>query len=140
VVGAGAWAAVSHLPNLARRSDVVEFVGISPKGGREAFAAMSAPLDAPVELHGAIVLTFASSAIGTMTGGSTHIGVGSPETELDVHVIGSQGQFALEVARGSIFLGSRDGGERVELGARTVEILDPAYRSAATGAVAAVAA
>lgn len=32
VIGAGSWAIVSHLPNLARRRDEVEFVGVARKG------------------------------------------------------------------------------------------------------------
>ena len=32
VIGAGSWAVSSHLPNFARRSDEVEFVGVSRKG------------------------------------------------------------------------------------------------------------
>ena len=33
VIGAGSWVAVSHLPNLAERRDVVEFVGVCRLGG-----------------------------------------------------------------------------------------------------------
>ena len=32
VIGAGSWTVVSHLPNLARRRDEVEFVGVARKG------------------------------------------------------------------------------------------------------------
>jgi hypothetical protein len=134
---------------------------------------MSAPGDTPVELHDAVSLRFEGGAIGTLTGGSTHILPGTTEGELDVHVIGSDGQFTLEIAKGIVSLwrpdlqrtinaGPEAGvyectgppnalvdlalGQDVancapgELGARTVEILAAAYRSAGTGALADIAA
>lgn len=34
---------------------------------------MSAPMDAPVEMHDAVAYRFDSGAIGTMSGGSSHV-------------------------------------------------------------------
>ena len=42
--------------------------------GAEAFALMSYPLDAPVELHDAISVRYDNGAIGTVSGGSAHVG------------------------------------------------------------------
>jgi predicted dehydrogenase len=135
--------------------------------GSEVFGFMSAPLDAPVELHDAIALRFAGGAIGTLSGTSAHNGIGVVENELTIHVVGREGQFTLDIERGRAWLGRYDGEEAVdlgheaglydcdgppnalldlalgregaensapgELGARTVEILAAAYRSAASG-------
>jgi predicted dehydrogenase len=135
--------------------------------GSEVFAYMSAPLGAPVELHDAVVLRYTNGAIGTLSGTSSHNGVGVVENELTIHVVGRDGQFSLDIERGRAWLGRRDGQEVVELGhpgglydcdgpphalldlalgvegavnrapgelgARTVEILAAAYRSAVTG-------
>lgn len=135
--------------------------------GREVFASMGSPLDAPVELHDAIVVHYEGGAIGTVTGGSAHAGIGVAENELDIRAIGSEGQLALDVASGTFWVGRSEtqipidvgpaggaydcdgppqvlvdlalGKETVnrtpgELGARTVEILDAAYASAAVNA------
>jgi predicted dehydrogenase len=135
--------------------------------GREAFALMSAPLDAPVELHDAVTLRFANGAIGTMAGGSAHENAGGNKHQLEIRVIGSEGQFLIDLEREALWLFRApntdvlpplepgdglydcDGppntlvdlaiGRDVEncspgeLGARTVEILDACYRSAASG-------
>ena len=42
--------------------------------GEEVFALMSAPLAAPVELHDAVSMRYDGGAIGTMSGGSCHLG------------------------------------------------------------------
>ena len=140
--------------------------------GEEAFAFMSAPLDAPVELHDAIAMRFDNGAIGTMSGGSCHLGANGNKHQLEVRAIGSEGQLHVDVERELVWLWRADGlEERLavedgdgaydcdgpvqtlvdlalgkdaairspgELGARTVELLDAAYRSAATGRTAAV--
>ncbi len=139
---------------------------------REVFAFMSAPLNAPVELHDAIAMRFDNGAIGSMAGGSCHIGSGNNKHQLEVRAIGSQGQIHVDVEREIVWLFRPDGtdirldlesdaglydcdgpahtlvdlalGKDVkihspaELGARTVETLDAAYRSAASGSVTTV--
>lgn len=133
------------------------------------FALMTAPLDAPVELHDAITYTYDGGAIGVVAGGSAHTGAWGNKHSLEVRGIGSRGQFLIDVEREAFWLYS-DGEDRRldvtdgeglydcigpidavlcaargeafvnqspgELGARTVEALEMAYRSAATGNVA----
>ena len=135
--------------------------------GAEAFALMSYPLDAPVELHDAISVRYDNGAIGTVSGGSAHVGANGNKNQLVVRAIGSDGQFHLDVERERAWLWRRDGleealdvtsgdgdyncdgpphalvdlvlGKRTdnpspgELGARTVELLDAAYRSGRSG-------
>jgi predicted dehydrogenase len=130
------------------------------------FALMTAPLDAPVELHDAIVYAFDGGAIGTVSGGSAHLGAGGNKHALEVRAIGSDGQLLIDVEREAIWLFHRGSEQRLdladgegrydcagpieallsagrgepfvnqspgELGARTVEALDIAYRSAESG-------
>ena len=134
--------------------------------GSEAFALMSRPLGAPVELHDAIALRFDNGAIGTLAGGSAHEDAGGNKHQLEIRVIGSDGQFQIDLEREALWL-FRAGDADVrpplepeagrydcdgppnalldlalgrpakncspaELGARTVEILDACYRSAAS--------
>ena len=140
--------------------------------GKEVFAFMSAPYEAGVELHDAVALRFSSGAIGTMDGGSAHVNAGNNKHQLELRVIGPEGQFHLDLEREALWLfrapdinvrpalepnaGLYDCvgpphalvdlalGEEVEncspgwLGARTVEILDACYRSAAAGAIATI--
>lgn len=135
--------------------------------GREVFALMSAPLDAPVELHDAIAIRYDGGAVGTLSGGSAHTGAGGNKHQLEVRAIGSEGQLHIDVEREIAWLWRTDDEVRLplepeagrydcdgpphalvdlalgkpgaanqspgELGARTVEILDAAYRSAASG-------
>jgi predicted dehydrogenase len=135
--------------------------------GREVFAYMSTILDSPVEHYDAVSMRFANGAIGTMAGGSTHLGYDGNKHELAMRAIGSEGHFACDLQRELVWL-YRAGGEDVrlpvqpgnalyncdgppntlvdlaldrdvrnwapgELGARTVELRDAAYRSAASG-------
>jgi predicted dehydrogenase len=72
--------------------------------GQEAFALMSAPLDAPVELHDAIALRFTNRAIGTMGGGSTHENAGGNKHQLEIRVVGSEGQFQIDLEREALWL------------------------------------
>lgn len=135
--------------------------------GESAFALMTAPLDAPVELHDAVTIRYTNGSIGTMDGGSCHLGAGGNRHQLEFRAIGSEGQFAIDLERDELWLWRADGtevrpqlepralfydcdgppntlvdlalGKDVEncspgeLGARTVEILDAAYRSAESG-------
>ena len=135
--------------------------------GREVFAYMSTILESPVEHYDAVSMRFTNGAIGTMAGGSAHLGYDGNKHELAMRAIGSEGHFACDLQRELVWL-YRAGGEDVrlpvepgdalydcdgppntlvdlalgrdvvncapgELGARTVEILDAAYRSAASG-------
>jgi predicted dehydrogenase len=135
--------------------------------GAEVFAYMSTILDSPVEHYDACAMRFANGAIGTMAGGSAHLGYGADKHELAVRAIGSEGHLACDVQRELVWL-YRPGEDDVrvpvregdgaydcdgpphtlvdlalgkdvrnwapgELGARTVEILDAAYRSARSG-------
>lgn len=140
--------------------------------GEAAFALMSAPLGAPVELHDAIALRYRNGAVGTVAGGSCHEGANANKHQLEVRAIGSEGQLHVDVEREIGWLWRRDGEVRLdvqpgdgaydcdgppnvlidlalgrdvvnhspaELAARTVEILDAAYRSARTGRLEPVA-
>jgi predicted dehydrogenase len=130
------------------------------------FALMSAPLNAPVELHDAIAYSYEGGAIGVVSGASTHVGAGANKHALEIRAIGGEGQFLLDLEREAVWffrdgtdrrlpvadgegaydcvgpidavLAAARGDEHVnrspgELGARTVEALDIAYRSAVSG-------
>jgi predicted dehydrogenase len=85
--------------------------------GSEVAARLAAPLDAPVELHVAAAIRYDGDAIGTLAGASSHVdAIGVSENELDIRIIGSDGQFALDIDAGLVWLGRRDGEERLELG------------------------
>jgi predicted dehydrogenase len=127
---------------------------------------MSAPLDAPVELHDAIAVRFTNGAVGTVGGGSEHHGPDNERHKVDVRMIGSAGNFHIDLEREVVWryrgpedsvslpvesgdgiydcigpvdnlvelaLGRGSNNSPGELGARTVEILEAAYRSAASG-------
>jgi predicted dehydrogenase len=70
----------------------------------EVFALMSAPYSAPVELHDAVVMRFRGGAIGTMDGGSAHVNAGDNKHQLELRVIGSEGQFHLDLEREALWL------------------------------------
>lgn len=76
---------------------------------RSAFALMTNPLDAPVELHDAVVLRYDDGAIGTMFGGSNHTGAGDNKHQLVVQAVGSEGQFRVDVEREDLWLFRADG-------------------------------
>ena len=135
--------------------------------GESAFALMSSPLQAKVELHDAISIRYANGAIGTLGGGSCHRGAGNNRHQVYVRAIGSRGQLLVDLERNVLWryrsptddvnvpLGQDAGrydcrgpidavvlaalgrpysnNSPADLGARTVEILDAAYRSAKTG-------
>jgi predicted dehydrogenase len=75
----------------------------------DAFALMSSRLGAPVEFHDAIAVRYAGGAIGTVAGGSTHLGAGGNKHQLEVRAIGSEGQLLIDVEREAAWLW-RDGG------------------------------
>ena len=130
------------------------------------FALMSAPLDAPVELHDAIVYNFDGGGIGALSGGSSYVNAHKNMHALEVRAIGSEGQLLVDVERAAVWhyengknvmlelagdegayncegpisaiLDAARGEEFInqspgELGARTVEALDIAYRSSISG-------
>jgi predicted dehydrogenase len=70
----------------------------------ELFAFMSAPHGAPVELHDAVAMRFANGAVGTMDGGSTHLNAGSNKHQVELRVIGSEGQFQIDLHRDALWL------------------------------------
>ena len=130
---------------------------------QDVFALMSAPLDAKVELHDAIAIRYTNGAIGTLGGGSSHLGGAGNRHAVEVRAIGSRGQFHLDLRDNILwrYRGPHDDvrvpletdaglydcrgpidalvdaglGRRIannspaELGARTVEVLEAAYRS-----------
>lgn len=134
---------------------------------RGAFALMSGPHDAPVELHDAICLALEGGGVCSIGGASAFVGADGNKHHLAVEAVGSEGQLHVDVFRerfsrfrtdsGQTDLDVTPGegaydGERAahrlvdlalgrtrdnpapgELGARTVEALELAYRSAATG-------
>jgi predicted dehydrogenase len=138
-----------------------------PERVAAAYALMSAPNGASVELHDAICLRFDGGGIATLSGGSAHAGAGGNKHSLMVRAIGSEGQLAIDVEREQVWLYRPDGTDirlpvrdgdgaynpsgpahalvdaglgRLdrnpapgELGARTVEALALAYRSARSG-------
>jgi predicted dehydrogenase len=140
----------------------------------EVFALMSATMGAPVEMHDAISVRYDDGAIGTLSGGSSHVGIDDNKHQLEIRAIGSAGQMLLDLGREAATLWRDEGkidvrldlapdagvydcigppntlvdlalGRDVvnrspgELGARTVELLETAYRSAASGQIERVA-
>ena len=135
----------------------------------EVFAMMSSPLDTSVEFHDALSVRFDAGAIGSVSGGSSHLGHNANKHHLEVQIIGSEGQLHVDLCREQVtrFRGpdttvslplepdaglydcsgpidalvALARGEGVpnrspgELGVRTVEIVEAAYRSAASGRV-----
>jgi predicted dehydrogenase len=65
--------------------------------GAVAFAFMSAPLEANVELHDAIALRYTNGAIGTLGGGSGHTGAAGNRHAVEIRAIGSEGQLHLDL-------------------------------------------
>jgi predicted dehydrogenase len=135
--------------------------------GAEVFSFMSTILDSPVEHYDACSIRYTNGAIGTMAGGSAHLGYDNNKHQLEMRAIGSEGHFVCDLQRELVWLYRADGedvrlpvqpgdalyncdgpphtlvdlalGKDVrnwapgELGARTVEVLDAAYRSAESG-------
>lgn len=76
-----------------------------------AFALMTSPLAAPVELHDAATLEFAGGGIAALSGGSSHVGASANKHELEVRAIGSEGQFIVDVHRELVWVYRPDGTE-----------------------------
>ncbi len=140
--------------------------------GQEVFALMSNSQSAAVELHDGICVRYDNGAVGTISGGSAHLGANKNKHQVSLQAIGSEGQLELDLGRERVYLWRHDGVEinlpvrdmdgaydctgppdalvdlalgcvevnpsPGELGARTVELLAAAYRSAASTALVAV--
>ena len=140
--------------------------------GEAAFALMTAPLDAKVELHDAVSIRFTNGAIGSMGGASSHLGGAGNRHAVEVRAVGDRGMFHIDLRENLLWrYRGEDDDVRVplesdaglydcigpidtvvdaalgrnpannspaELGARTVEILHAAYRSADSGALESV--
>lgn len=114
-------AQLSHALGLALR--------LVPERVASAFAFTRAPLDAPVELHDAVAVTFDGGGIGVLSGGSSHVGAWGNKHELEVRAIGSEGQFIVDVHRELSWLFRPDGtDERLDLppGAGGYQVSGPA--------------
>src|SRR5918999_5884751 len=82
--------------------------------GQDVFAFMSAPLDAPVELHDAIAVRFTNGAVGTVGGGSEPHRPDNQGPKGDTRVIGPGGNFHLDLER-EILWGYRGPDDNVSL-------------------------
>ncbi|MGA0210086.1 MAG: Gfo/Idh/MocA family protein, partial [Candidatus Nanopelagicales bacterium] len=80
-----------------------------------AFALMSAPLDAPVELHDAITYRFDNGAIGVMSGSSAHMNAWGNRHSLEVRGVGSDGQFLIDVEREAFWLFSNGEDRKLDI-------------------------
>ena len=70
---------------------------------------MSTILDSPVEHYDAFAMRFQNGAIGTMAGGSAHLGYDDNEHELTLRAIGSDGHFTCDLHREFVSLYRPDG-------------------------------
>ena len=75
----------------------------------EAFAFMSAPLQAPVELHDAISVRFSNGGIATVSGSSCHLGYDGNKHALAVRIIGSEAMVSVDVGRELVYWYRGDG-------------------------------
>jgi predicted dehydrogenase len=141
--------------------------------GEAAFALMTAPLGAKVELHDAVTLRFTNGAIGTMSGASSHLGGAGNRHAVELRAVGERGMFHIDLRDNVLWRYRGEGDDTrvpldgdaglydcigpidaavdaalgrnpannspAELGARTVEILHAAYRSADSGVLERVA-
>ena len=97
--------------------------------GDAAFALMKAVLDAPVEHHDAVVIRYDNGSIGTMSGGSSHLGALDNRHELEFRAIGSEGELVIDLGRDYLWLWRDDGFEakpELEPGALLLRLRRPA--------------
>ena len=80
----------------------------------EVFAFMSAPMQAPVELHDAISVRFSNGGIATVSGSSLHSGYDGNKHVLSVRIVGSQAMLSVDVGRELVYW-YRDTGNSVRL-------------------------
>jgi predicted dehydrogenase len=71
--------------------------------GRDIYAATWRPgreaLDPAIDFHDAAVITYDNGAIGTLSGASSHWGANGNKHQQEVRIIGSEGQFHVDVER-----------------------------------------
>ena len=79
--------------------------------GDAVFALMTAPLNASVEFHDAATIRYTNGSIGTMSGGSCHLGAGDNRHQVEVRAIGSDGQMAIDLERDFVWFWRADGEE-----------------------------
>ena len=75
----------------------------------EAFAFMSAPLQAPVELHDAISIRFSNGGLATVSGSSCHSGYDGNKHALSVRIIGEEAMLSVDVGRELVYWYRGDG-------------------------------
>lgn len=80
----------------------------------EAFAFMSAPLNAPVELHDAISLRLSNGGVATVSGSSCHLGYDGNKHVMAIRIIGSEAMLSVDVGRELVYW-YRDAAEAVRL-------------------------
>lgn len=80
-----------------------------PERVTAAFALTGAPSGVPVEFHDAIALKFAGGGVGSVAGGSAHLGAGGNKHSLEVRAIGAEGQLLVDVEREAVWLYRPDG-------------------------------
>src|SRR5437588_63782 len=79
--------------------------------GEAAFALMSTVLDSPVEHYDACALRFTNGAIGTLAGGSAHLGYDGNKHQLEARAIGSEGHFVCDLQRELVWIYRPEGGD-----------------------------
>jgi len=77
------------------------------------FALMTAPMNAPVEMHDAIAYRFDNGAIGAVSGGSAHTPAHKGYHALELRAIGSDGQILVDLERAAVWLYYK--GENIKL-------------------------
>ncbi len=82
--------------------------------GEAAFALMTAPLGAQVELHDAVTLRFTNGAIGTMGGASSHLGGADNRHAVELRAVGARGMFHMEL-RDNVLWRYRGEGDEVRV-------------------------
>ena len=80
----------------------------------EAFAFMSAPLNAPVELHDAISVRLSNGGVATVSGSSCHLGYDGNKHVMATRIIGSDAMLSVDVGRELVYW-YRDSAEAVRL-------------------------
>jgi predicted dehydrogenase len=83
--------------------------GLFPVRATTVRSLMSSVLNAPVETHAAMIVEFDNGAIGTVSGGSGHVGASANKHELELRAIGSEGQLIIDVHREFAWLFREDG-------------------------------
>lgn len=85
------------------------FFGLFPERAIAANGFVSAPLSAPVELHVTASLSLENGGIVSLSGGSNYVGASNNKHELEIRVIGSEGQLIVDMHRELVWLFRADG-------------------------------